>query len=30
MSSSVRIMKFPTEWKNEISGPNHPSAIDHV
>jgi hypothetical protein len=29
MSSSVGIMKFPTERKNEINGPNHQSAIDH-
>ena len=27
MTSSVGIMKFPTEWKNKSHGPNHPPAI---
>ena len=27
VSSSVGMMKFPTEWKNKPNVPNHPSVI---
>ena len=28
MSSSIRMMNFPTEWKNKIHVPNHQAAFD--
>jgi hypothetical protein len=27
MTSSVGMMKFPTEWKNKIRVPNHQAAV---